>query len=519
MIWDGETNAWGSRYVLGFPSGQAYHSTDAIDVEFTLAGANPGEALAVWGNGRNVFSSAWSEARGWSTPQLAADLGSESTVRWLRLAADPASDDMVLAIGDAAGSTGRVTTVAYDGATRSWGEASAAHVVGSFGDPLRNRPFDVAWDPQVGAGAVVLVFADSEGLSSARSLDGGAAFGEPARLPGAAPAYWVQLERQPDGIVQLAVQDSADDLRGWSWDGVSWSSTTPAAVSSGLETGPSHAVEPFALSSLPAGRPAPPPNDLDGDGRADLLWQNQQTGALSIWFLQNAVAWRTSALRPESFADPQWRIAALGDFDRDGSADVLWHHRGTRELYAWLLQKAVPVGGSLLSPATPPVPGWEVRGAADFDGDGGPDILWNDPATRELHVWLMDGLRLRQSVKLGLGSFADTSWQVRGLADLNADGRPDVLWHNQSTGELYVWLMNGLVLGSEGFLSPYTSGNTRWRLAQVADFDGDRNPDLLWHHPKTGELYVWYMDGVAARSAGYLNPSRFGNTKWAIAPR
>ncbi len=94
-----------------------------------------------------------------------------------------------------------------------------------------------------------------------------------------------------------------------------------------------------------------------------------------------------------------------------------------------------------------------------------------------------------------------------------------MLWHNQSTGALYAWLMNGLALGKASTLSPYSSGSALWRLAQVADFDGDRKPDLLWHHPKTGELYVWYMDGITARSAGYLSPSRFGDTRWAIAPR
>ena len=48
---------------------------------------------------------------------------------------------------------------------------------------------------------------------------------------------------------------------------------------------------------------------------------------------------------------------------------------------------------------------------------------------------------------------------------------------------------------------------------------GDRKPDFLWQHPKTGELYLWYMDGTAAKSGAYLSPSRFGDTRWMIAPR
>ena len=380
-------------------------------------------------------------------------------MRWLRLAADPGSDDMVLAIGDAAGSTGRLTTVPYDGATRTWGAVSPFHTLGTFGDPLRNRPFDLVWDPIVNARGVLLVYADAAGLWSARSVDGGVGFGSSSPVDGDEPAYWVQLERQLDGIVQLAAHDASDDLRGWIWNGYYWMPTTTTTVSSDLEAGASHAVEAFALASLiGAGRPVPRTSDFDGDGRSDILWQNQATGALSVWFMENAVLTGASYLRPESFADPKWQIRALGDFNRDGSLDVLWQHRATRELFAWFLDRAVAVGGSYLSPRAAPEADWEVQGAADFDGDGGVDLLWSDPDTRELHVWLMDGLDLRKTVKLGLTSFADTNWQIRALADLNGDGKPDVIWHNQATGGLYAWLMNGLALASSGYLDPLHLG-------------------------------------------------------------
>ena len=522
MIWDGDTNTWGSRYVLSFPTSnaQSYHATDAIDLEFTLAGANAGEAVAVWGNRQKVYWSRWRAGGTWSAPAVVADMGSGVTVRWLRLAADPGSDDMVLAIGDVDGSTGRLTTVPYDGATGTWGAVSPFHTLGTFGDPLHNRPFDLVWDPIVNARGVLLAYADAAGLWFERSVDGGVGFGSRSPVDEEEPAYWVQLERQLDGIVQLAAHDASDDLRGWTWNGYYWLPTTTATVSSELEAGASHAVEAFALASLVgSGRPVPRSSDFDGDGRSDILWQNQSTGALSVWFMENATLAGSAYLRPESFADPQWQIRALGDFNRDGALDVLWQHRGTRELFAWLLDRAVAVGGSYLQPRSALDPDWEVRGAADFDGDGGVDVLWSDPDTRELHVWLMDGLDVRTTVKLGLTSFADANWQIRALADLNGDGRPDVLWHNQATGGLYAWLMNGLALTWGGYLAPYTSGSAQWRLAQVSDFDGDRKPDLLWHHPTTGELYLWYMDGITARSGGTLSPSRFGDTRWMIAPR
>ena len=48
--------------------------------------------------------------------------------------------------------------------------------------------------------------------------------------------------------------------------------------------------------------------------------------------------------------------------------------------------------------------------------------------------------------------------------DLDVDGHPDLLWHNQATGELYAWFMNGLVVERGGFLTPARFADTRWQI-------------------------------------------------------
>jgi len=37
------------------------------------------------------------------------------------------------------------------------------------------------------------------------------------------------------------------------------------------------------------------------------------------------------------------------------------------------------------------------------------------------------------------------------VGDFNGDGRADILWRNSSTGENYVWLMNGTHDHRRGF--------------------------------------------------------------------
>src|SRR5262249_9008262 len=79
-------------------------------------------------------------------------------------------------------------------------------------------------------------------------------------------------------------------------------------------------------------------------------------------------------------------------------------------------------------------------GAADFNHDGSPDILWQNTVTGERVIWLMNGTTFVDSVELGTIS---TDWSIAGTGDFDADGSPDLLWQNTVTGEHVLWLMDG----------------------------------------------------------------------------
>src|SRR4051794_8278200 len=69
---------------------------------------------------------------------------------------------------------------------------------------------------------------------------------------------------------------------------------------------------------------------------------------------------------------------------------------------------------------------WHIAGTGDFNGDGRPDILWRNDSGQVL-TWDINDTRI---VGGGGFGFVGTDWQIAGTGDFNGDGRPDVLWRN-----------------------------------------------------------------------------------------
>jgi hypothetical protein len=70
--------------------------------------------------------------------------------------------------------------------------------------------------------------------------------------------------------------------------------------------------------------------------------------------------------------DTTWTLAAIGDFNGDGTADILWRD-GTYHYTEWLMNGA-GISSTLQLGAVPSY--WTVADSGDFNGDGKTDILW-----------------------------------------------------------------------------------------------------------------------------------------------
>jgi len=74
---------------------------------------------------------------------------------------------------------------------------------------------------------------------------------------------------------------------------------------------------------------------------------------------------------------------------------------------------------------------------------------------------------------------------------------------NSSTGEVYIWLMNGTTIASSGTpgtaMPPQYDG---WSIQGVGDYDGSGRASILWRNLSTGQTYLWLMNGTTVASQG-----------------
>lgn len=291
-----------------------------------------------------------------------------------------------------------------------------------------------------------------------------------------------------DGTADFVFQNGAGQLYAWFLDGTG--GTINFTTSGGLKPGSRF----LYLSGMGDWRLVARA-DLNNDGIADLIFQNA-AGQIYVWFLDgtgSTVNFTTgSGLKPGSHflygsGLGDWRVVGCADVNGDGNADLVFQN-GAGQIYVWFLDgtgNAVNFStGSGLKPGskmlyTAGMGDWRVAAFTDMNGDGIPDFVFQNGAG-QIFVWLLDGTGTAINYAAGTGlkpgsKFLSISglgdWRVVSCADMNGDGKTDLVFQN-GAGQIYVWFLDGTVstvsFASGAGLKPgsrflYTSGLGDWR--------------------------------------------------------
>jgi hypothetical protein len=244
--------------------------------------------------------------------------------------------------------------------------------------------------------------------------------------------------------------------------------------------------------------------DVNGDGQPDLVVANNTDSAAGVLLgtgngLFGAAATFSTGLN--SFPS----AVAVADVNGDGRPDLLTAN--TNSTAGVLLG----TGTGSFGPATTFSTGSNgypsAIAVADVNGDGQPDLLVTNQNRHNVGVLLGTGTGAFGPVatfSTGLGS----SPIALVVADVNGDGRPDVLTANQATNAVGVLL--GLGNGTFQAVATYSTGSNSapYNLA-VADVSGDGRPDLLVANP--GSNAVGVLLGTGSGSFGAITTFSTGS--------
>lgn len=205
-----------------------------------------------------------------------------------------------------------------------------------------------------------------------------------------------------------------------------------------------------------------------------------------------------------------------GDFNSDGKPDLLWQHQSSGQIGVWFLNGTTLSSPNFFTPGQVPDTHWKIVARDDFNGDSKPDLVWQHQITGQIGVWFLNGTTQSSWSYFTPGAIADASWKIVAADDFNSDSKPDLVWQHQTTGQIVVWFMNGISLTGFNFFNPPQVPDTNWRITGTGDFNSDGKPDLVWQNQATGQIGVWLMNGTALSRVSFFTPNQVSDTKWKI---
>jgi hypothetical protein len=208
--------------------------------------------------------------------------------------------------------------------------------------------------------------------------------------------------------------------------------------------------------------------DLDRNGSTDLLWQDTATGKPSFWAMAGTSLQDARPVTSSATTQSSWRIAAIADFNQDGDPDFVWQDHETGNIFVWFMRAQFPTSpmvhaaSAALGSGRVADENWRIAGSGDFNRDGSPDLVWQHQGDGRIAIWKMTGTTFSGSAPLEPGRVADLEWKIRAIGDMNGDDMPDLIWQHRGDGRVAVWVMNGTTMMSAVVIAQLE--DTNWEI-------------------------------------------------------
>jgi hypothetical protein len=217
--------------------------------------------------------------------------------------------------------------------------------------------------------------------------------------------------------------------------------------------------------------------DFNRDGLSDLL-AHTDTGAVRSLLAFHMTPEGVGGASTIGNLGIDWVADAFGDFNHDTTTDILLHQDsgGTRTFEALSINDYAVQSAAIVQVAGAD---WNVDGTGDFNHDGTSDILEHRVVGASMNVQVVTlNNNVVQSVSL-LGTIG-SDWQIDGMGDFNHDGTSDILMHRDTgtirTAEILTINNNTVVSGTV-----VAQIGANFQIDGIGDFNHDGTSDIAMH--------------------------------------
>ena len=233
--------------------------------------------------------------------------------------------------------------------------------------------------------------------------------------------------------------------------------------------------------------------DFNGDGKSDLFWRDPaQFGGMNYLFTMNGVTIVENNRLPN--VSPNFVLLQSGDVNGDGNDDVIWHNTDSNTLAFWLMN-----GNARQYHLSRSLAGISFEGVDNFNADAVKEMVVREGS--QIKLWAYDSTT-RTMTETDTGGVAPSDWILAGTGDLDGDGTADLIWRNTVDGRNSVYFMKDGVVDSTQVLADVS---VDWDLAKVEDFNGDGKVDFLWRNEtQGGRQIIHLMDGTTRTAVGVI---------------
>lgn len=179
-------------------------------------------------------------------------------------------------------------------------------------------------------------------------------------------------------------------------------------------------------------------DDFDGNGTADILVGKPASEKLRVWSMNGSTVTSNKAVAMGSFKLAKHALVTTGDINGDGKADIVWRRVSDGDVRGWAMNGSTIEQSSLI--ANDYSKTWEAVGGGDINGDGVTDVVFRSKSSGKVRLCcLKDDFSIEdQSTYEGI-----TNSSLAACTDIDGNGCDDLVWRKEtSTGKLVRWAMS-----------------------------------------------------------------------------